>query len=49
MGIGLTVVCSPESVREMILHLEAHGHSAYSIGTITKGNKKVRFSGGMAW
>jgi phosphoribosylformylglycinamidine cyclo-ligase len=49
MGIGLTIVCAPDSVQEMTLHLEAHGHSAYPIGTITKGNKKVRFSGGLTW
>ncbi len=49
MGIGLSLVCSPDSSREMILHLEAHGHSAYPIGTIVRGEKKVRFSGGLAW
>jgi phosphoribosylformylglycinamidine cyclo-ligase len=49
MGIGLTVVCSPDSAREMILHLEASGLSAYPIGTVISGEKKVRFSGGLNW
>ncbi len=49
MGIGLCLVCSPDSSREIILHLEAQGHSAYTIGTIIQGEKKVRFSGRLSW
>lgn len=49
MGIGLSLVCSPDSSREMILHLESQGHPAYPVGTIVRGKKKVRFSGGLTW
>ena len=49
MGIGLTLVCSPEAARDVSAHLTEHGCAASQIGTIEKGTKQVTFDGQIAW
>lgn len=46
-GVGLTVVCSPDSTAEMIAHLEDKGFPSYVIGEIEAGSKTVRFEGNL--
>jgi phosphoribosylformylglycinamidine cyclo-ligase len=49
LGVGLTLVCSPEAVKELIAHLAAHGCEAYPIGKVVPGEKQVRYRGGVRW
>jgi len=49
MGVGLTVVCSPEAVQEVATHLAAHNCATRQIGKIVKGSKQVRFQGAITW
>ncbi len=45
MGVGLTLVCSPDFVDEAIAHLAAQQCECYTIGTIEKGSGVVRYQG----
>jgi len=49
MGVGLTLVCSPDAVHEMTTHLAAHNCATCQIGEIVKGSRQVKFRGAVAW
>jgi phosphoribosylformylglycinamidine cyclo-ligase len=49
MGVGLTVVCSPDALPEFESHLKEKGCTAYRIGEIMDGGGKVGFSGELRW
>lgn len=42
MGVGITIVVSPEKTQQVIKHL-SNFYDTYKIGVITKGSKKVVF------
>lgn len=49
MGVGLTVVCSPDAVDEVATHLAKSGSECYPIGAIESGSGSVRYHGTLAW
>ncbi len=49
MGVGMAVVVKPDFAEEAIAHFRHSGVPAYSIGSITKGEKSVDFVGGLQW
>lgn len=49
MGVGLTLVCSPETVDSAIRHISDQGCQAYPIGRIVKGAKKVVYTESVNW
>jgi len=49
MGVGLTVVCSPDSFESISSHLQNNNCEYYEIGRIVTGSKKVAFEGSLAW
>jgi phosphoribosylformylglycinamidine cyclo-ligase len=49
MGVGLAVVCSPELVQEVFMHLKQHDCECYPVGTIKQGSGSVLFQGGLVW
>jgi phosphoribosylformylglycinamidine cyclo-ligase len=49
MGVGSAAVVRKEFAEEMIAHLKTNGVEAYEIGSITKGNKVVEFTGELRW
>lgn len=49
MGVGMTAVVRSDFVEKAVSHLEEKGVAAYEIGAITKGDKKVTFTGSLRW
>jgi len=49
MGVGLTVVSSPDSLEGISSHLQNNSCECYEIGRIVNGSKKVAFEGSLAW
>jgi phosphoribosylformylglycinamidine cyclo-ligase len=49
MGVGLTLVCTPESVDEIVALLAQHECASYPIGRIEKGTGVVKYSGTLTW
>ena len=49
MGVGITAVVRPVFADEATAHLKEKGVSAYIIGIIRKGNRKVQFDGELSW
>jgi len=49
MGVGLTVVCSPETQSEIASHLKANDCECYYLGHIVEGSKKVKFENFLNW
>ncbi|MBN1381071.1 MAG: phosphoribosylformylglycinamidine cyclo-ligase [Deltaproteobacteria bacterium] len=49
MGVGLTLVCSPEAADSVISHIKSKECPAYPIGRIVKGNKMVSYQGSVNW
>ena len=49
MGVGLIMVCSPEAVDEIRVHLSGKQCEAYMIGEIVRGAKLVQFHNELVW
>ncbi len=49
LGVGLTVVCKNEYVKDIIKHMKSYKIKAYEIGKIVKGNKEVIVTGNFNW
>jgi len=49
LGVGLIIVCSPDTQSEITSHLESNDCGCYKIGHITNGTKRVRFEGSLSW
>lgn len=49
MGVGLTLVCSPDAITEVSSHLAKKNCKAYRIGEITAGSKQVEYKGHIIW
>lgn len=49
LGVGLTVVCKKEYVKDIIKHMKSYKIKAYEIGKIVKGNKEVIVTGNFNW
>jgi phosphoribosylformylglycinamidine cyclo-ligase len=49
MGVGLIIVCSPESQSEIESHLKSNDCECYYLGNIDEGSKNVRFEGSLEW
>ncbi len=49
MGVGITAVVKKEFAEEAMAHVKAQGVEAYEVGTITEGDKTVRFTGQLNW
>lgn len=49
MGAGMALVVAPEAVDQTLAHLAEKDCHAYRMGAIVKGEKKVKFSGALAW
>jgi phosphoribosylformylglycinamidine cyclo-ligase len=49
LGVGLTVVCKKEYVKDIIKHMKSYKIKAYEIGNIVKGNKQVIVTGNFNW
>lgn len=49
MGVGLTLVCTPNAVDGVIVHLAKQGCLSYPVGRIVKGIKKVAYKGALDW
>ena len=47
MGIGMILVVSPEEEEAVLAHLAERNEPAYSIGTVTAGNRQVELRGGV--
>ncbi|MBQ2324917.1 MAG: phosphoribosylformylglycinamidine cyclo-ligase, partial [Clostridia bacterium] len=41
MGVGMSIVVSPEDVDTALEVLKANGEDAYVIGSISEGNEKI--------
>src|SRR3989338_2412082 len=49
LGVGMVAVASRKGAATMQQHLDGQGYSAYPVGEIAKGAKKVVFSGTVKW
>ena len=49
LGVGMVAVASRKGAATMQQHLNGQGYSAYPVGEIVKGAKKVVFSGTVKW
>ena len=50
LGVGITLVVHPQSVKKMVAHLQKHDIDCYPIGTIVEGGKQiVRMEGKLDW
>ena len=49
MGAGMALVVAPEAVDQTLAHLADKDCRAYRMGEIVRGEKKVEFSGALAW
>ena len=49
MGVGLTAVCSEDSVEPFIRHFKGKGYYSYPIGSIVKGSGDVHFKKNLNW
>lgn len=49
MGVGITLVCSPDAVTDVISHLADQDCRAYQIGMIVTGCKQVKYHGNVLW
>jgi len=49
LGVGLTIVISPNVVDDVRNHLGQFGTDCYEIGTIVKGQKEVEYTGNLTW
>ena len=49
LGVGLIIVCSPQTQSEITSHLESNDCECFKIGIITNGIKKVNFEGSLNW
>ncbi len=45
LGVGMTLVVSPDTVEGVVQHLAQQGHKSYPIGRIVEGDKTVVFEG----
>jgi phosphoribosylformylglycinamidine cyclo-ligase len=41
MGVGMVLICAPESAAPVRAHLEGRGEAVYEIGRVTKGDREV--------
>jgi len=49
MGVGLTIVCDPASVADIVTHLTQRQVDCYPLGAIVPGSGQVRFEGNVVW
>src|SRR3990167_2935287 len=49
MGVGLTLVTSRASAKQIQAHMKKLGHNCYPIGEIIRGTGRVRFEGKVRW
>ncbi len=50
LGVGMTIVVDPKTVKEVITHLERHDLASYEIGKIVKdGSQRVKVEGNLKW
>jgi phosphoribosylformylglycinamidine cyclo-ligase len=49
LGVGLIIVCSPDTQSEITSHLQSNDCECFNIGHITNGTKKVRYEGLLNW
>ncbi len=48
-GVGMTLVCAPNAVGEIVQHLKGFAMDAYKIGEISAGSGMVKYRGGVSW
>jgi phosphoribosylformylglycinamidine cyclo-ligase len=49
LGVGLTIVCRPEAVEDIIKHVKSCGETAYVVGNVIHGTGAVRCTGSIAY
>ncbi len=49
LGVGLTIVCRPDAVEDIIEHVKSCGETAYVVGNVIDGTGAVRCTGSIAY